>query len=130
VKQVCATILALVYLYCTVGATIQQHYCMGELVNISLFGSSDAACGKCGMEKHTANKDCCKDISILVKGADTHNFSQSVYDFHASSFILSVTHFVSSCLNFPQTEIANLYRAHSPPLLRYPLFIQLRNFRI
>jgi hypothetical protein len=82
------------------------------------------------MEKHSSNKDCCKDISIKIKGADAHNFSQTVYDFYAFSFILPATPFIHSCLYFPQTQITNGYRAHSPPLPGYPLFIQFRNFRI
>jgi hypothetical protein len=131
VKNVCASILALVYLFCTIGASIQQHYCMGELVKTSLFGAHKDECAKCGMQKHTeANKDCCKDIFIFVKGGDCHTFSQAVYAYHSISYILPAIQFISYGLKIPQIQIENLYRAHSPPLLSCPLFLQFRNFRI
>jgi hypothetical protein len=113
------------------GPPIQQHYCMGKLVKTSLFGSRKDECAKCRMKKHTeANKDCCKDISIFVKGGDSHTFSQTIYDYHSISCILPATQFISYGLKIPQTQIENLYRAHSPPLLSFPFYIQFRNFRI
>ena len=130
-KQICATILLLVYLYCTVGAIIQQHYCMGELVSSSLFGSGDKECGKCGMKKHIgAANDCCKDVSIVIKAGDSHTFSPAVYDFPAFSFILTVLHFIAPGFKITTSQTANLYGAHGPPLLKHSLFIHFRNFRI
>src|SRR5688572_29776877 len=103
---------------------------MGELVSSSLFDSKDIACGKCGMEKHTeASKDCCKDVSIVIKTGDSHTFPQTVYDFHAFALILPAIHFISPGFNIPAVLTENLYRAHGPPL-KHSLFIQFRNFRI
>jgi hypothetical protein len=131
VKQICATILALVYLCGTVGATIQQHYCMGELVSTSLIGSNDPECGKCGMKKHIeASKDCCKDVSIVLKSGDSHIFHQAVFNFQDITFILPVIHCIPPRFNISAVQTENLLRAPGPPLLKYPLFIQYRNFRI
>ncbi len=82
VKKVWAFILAVFYISSIIGATVHQHYCMGELVGTSLFDLKDDECGKCGMIKHPpASKDCCKHISIVFKTSDSHIFSQMVYDF-------------------------------------------------
>jgi hypothetical protein len=102
---------------------------MGELVSTSLLGSNDSACGKCGMKKHTeAGKDCCKDVSIVIKNGDSHIFVQAVYNFHVLTFILPVIHFISPSFNIPAVQTENLLQAHGPP--KHPLFIQFRNFRI
>jgi len=131
VRKVCAFILAGFYLAFSVGATLHQHYCMGELVGTSLFSMQDDACGKCGMDKHTEeNKGCCKDVSITVKSNDSHTFSQAVYDVSSPIVLFPPIPLVSSGVIYPETSTENLYRAHSPPLLSEPLFLRFGNFRI
>lgn len=131
VKKLSAVILAVFYLSFTVGATLNQHYCMGELVGTSLFDLRDEECGKCGMKKHTeASKDCCKDVSIVIKTGDSHTFSQAVYDFSSISFNIPAICFISTDINFPKESTETLYRAHSPPLSKNPLFIQFGDLRI
>lgn len=131
VRKAIAFLLSTIYLSFSVGVTLHQHYCMGELVGISLSSLQDEACGKCGMEKHTeANADCCKDTSIIVKAEDSHTYSQAVYDLNSQTFLLPAIHFVSTSTSIQQIQTANLYRAHSPPLLNHSLFLRFGNFRI
>jgi hypothetical protein len=78
-RRVLVTILTIFYSYYSIGATIHVHYCMGELVETSLFGTSDKACGKCGMEKHSENDDCCKDVQVVVKSSENHISSPYVH---------------------------------------------------
>ena len=104
---------------------------MGELVGVSIFSLKDDECGKCGMEKHSeASKDCCKDVSITIKADDSHTFSQTVYDFNSFTFLLPAIQVVAVNLDISEAGTENLYRAHSPPLLKHPLFLQFGNFRI
>ena len=130
-KRVYAFILSIIYISFSIGTTLNQHYCMGELVGTSLFKLPGKACGKCGMPKHTeAGKRCCKDVSIVIKSGDEHTFSQTVYDFQASAFILPFTCTNAYCFNIPVFQTVNAYRVHSPPLLQLSLFKQFGNFRI
>jgi hypothetical protein len=104
---------------------------MGELVGTSLFDLENKECGKCGMKKHTEeSKNCCKDISVVVKTGDSHTFFQSVYDL--TVFSIATPEKYSSIYEIPSKQESNniLYGSHSPPLLEYPLFIQHHNFRI
>ena len=131
VKKSASFILALLYFSSTVGTTIHQHYCMGELVGSSLFNTKNKSCGKCGMEKHTEeSKDCCKDISIVIKSGDSHTFFQPVYDLNFFSPVIPEIIFIICDVRINPYSNNTLYRAHSPPLLEYPLFIQHQNFRI
>jgi hypothetical protein len=131
VKQACATILVLLYMFASIGAIIHQHFCMGELVNFSMFISKDKKCGKCGMEKHTdANNECCKDIPVVIKGEDSHTFSQAAYNLPAFTFNTTSNEFCNGAflLELQTGDINNILSL--PPLIKKPLFLQFRNIRI
>jgi len=130
-KNFCAFILAIIYLGFSIGATLNQHYCMGKFAGKSLFDLEDNKCDKCGMEKHAGeSKGCCTDISFVIKGSDTHTFSQTVYDIQAFAYIIPATQFNYTSINFPIAQTENVFRAQCPPLPKIPLFLQFRNFRI
>jgi hypothetical protein len=131
VRKACAFILAVFYLSFSIGATLHQHYCMGELVGASIYSHKDDECGKCGMKKHTeSGNDCCKDVSITLKTNDSYTFSQPVYDFNSFSVLLPASQFATISLDIPEAQTENFYLAHSPPLLKHSLFLRFGNFRI
>ena len=67
-KKVFATILALLYLATSTGASINIHYCMGKLYSVDLNKTEE--CGKCGIK---SGKDgCCKVEYKLIKVKDSH----------------------------------------------------------
>ena len=68
-KQVLTTILAILYLATSTGATINIHYCMGKVVSKSIV--HEDKCGQCGMEK---KEGCCEDKVRVVKTQDSHSF--------------------------------------------------------
>ncbi|MCW3092306.1 MAG: hypothetical protein JWP81_3375 [Ferruginibacter sp.] len=73
-KRFLISILALLYLGSTVGATVQMHYCMGKLANWDLNHKASSTCAKCGMEKSAKKaKGCCKDEHKFVKNAADQN---------------------------------------------------------
>ena len=130
-KKTCSFILALVYLSFTVGATIHQHYCMSELVGTSLFDLKNKECGKCGMKKHTEeSKNCCKDVSIVVKPGDSHTFSQPAYDLNFFSLTTPEIPFAIYDVRIKRERNIITYRTHNPPLLNHSLFLRFGNFRI
>jgi hypothetical protein len=64
-------LLMFCYGYSSIGATLNLHYCMNELVGVSKQHKSHERCGKCGM-KAKKSKGCCKDKVTLVKASDDH----------------------------------------------------------
>lgn len=72
-KKIVVTILALLYLSASVGATVHFHYCMDKLVDWGLEHSNDKTCDQCGMEKsHEKDNGCCKDEHKQVKLENDH----------------------------------------------------------
>ena len=60
-KKFIVSILAVLYLSSSIGATVHLHYCMDKLIGWSLEHQKDNRCSKCGMIKKQKGKACCKD---------------------------------------------------------------------
>ena len=73
VKAITSSLLALVVLVSTLSFTLEQHFCLGQLVDVALF--SDASCG---MEHSTSDScdadlkevDCCDEKHQVIEGQD------------------------------------------------------------
>lgn len=128
-KRLFATILAIFYLVSSTGATINLHYCMGEYVSFSLFGKKAGKCGKCGMQKHSADNGCCKDVQIVVESNDQHLPGQIPYDFLTSLIHHPIYYPCIEAIIIQTTESA-FYVAHSPPFKDLPVFIRFHSFLI
>jgi hypothetical protein len=61
-KKILLLAATIFYMASSIGATMHLHYCMGKVIERSMFASREAKCGGCDMEKSDADKeDCCKD---------------------------------------------------------------------
>lgn len=90
-KKFLVTILAIIYLTTSVGATVHMHYCMDKLVawGLGKEKSKVKACPSCGMVKTTTDKHCdkkskgcCKDEQKIVKLENDQKISET--SFHLS----------------------------------------------
>ena len=88
-KKFLATILAVIYLTSSMGATVHLHYCMDKLVAWG-FGkekTNKKACRYCGMpkaattDKHCEkeSKGCCKDEQKIVKLENDQKISDASF---------------------------------------------------
>lgn len=59
-KKIFTSILFVLYLTASSGATINFHYCMGEFIGIDVHAFSDNTCSNCGMAKEK-KKGCCSE---------------------------------------------------------------------
>lgn len=67
-KRIFATILLVFYLGVSSGATLQFHYCMGELIQWGVLQNNDSNCPSCGMKKKVSlDKKCCKENHQEIK---------------------------------------------------------------
>jgi hypothetical protein len=84
-KKFVVSILAVLYLSTSSGATIYLHYCMGEIASSSFWENHGKNCSNCGMEKEESqNNSCCKDDSQWIKIDDDQQ--ASVLHFDISKF--------------------------------------------
>lgn len=79
-KKVLTTIIAIVYLSTSVGATVQLHYCMGKLADYGLDYKESKACRTCGMDKSNGkNNGCCKDEHKFLKNTTDQKIAESSF---------------------------------------------------
>jgi len=139
-KKILVTILALVYLVASMGATVHLHYCMDKLVAWGLGNEKNGkkSCPYCGMAKTTKDKHCisqkdgcCKDEQKQVKIEKDQDATSFQYNFSKQFEVLSSyslvsyfpTYIISPVLEFPTT--------HAPPFEeKVPVFVRNCVFRI
>jgi hypothetical protein len=137
-KKFLTTILALVYLATSTGATIHLHYCMGKLFSWSLVDKESQNCGQCGMPKNGKNahclafKDgCCKDTQAHIQLDKDQKTTEANYVFSAltiAALPMAVTILPD---NYVVTYIAGYPTTNAPPEQdKVPLFLRNCTFRI
>jgi hypothetical protein len=128
-KQFFVTILALVYLTVSSGATVNMHYCMGKLVSWDLAHKQKSKCGNCGMAKQ-GHKGCCKDEQKIIKIDKEQKTSEPVFQFE-SAFTDAITpRFEILSIDQVCSIIEDNPTAHAPPGQCASIFIFHCNFRI
>ncbi|MBS1603351.1 MAG: hypothetical protein JST42_11830 [Bacteroidetes bacterium] len=137
-KKVFVSILAIVYLSTSMGATVRLHYCMGRLVSWGLTDHSGNSCSFCGMQKmHSsgegvqAMKSCCHDESMQFRNDKDQKSAQEM---------LRVMKAAPAVSELPQPEwvdaaifspVRDLPVSNGPPLkASVPVYLRNRNFRI
>jgi hypothetical protein len=137
-KKLFATILAIVYLSTSMGATVHLHFCMGKLTSWSLANQDKESCGYCGMPKNSTNSQgiavkggCCKDTQTVVKLDKDQKASESAY----KVFSLPADTLSGNFVNLPDRYIASLTvdypTTNAPPDPdKVPVFIRNCAFRI
>ena len=130
-KKILTLLIISVYAIAAIGAPLTFHYCMGQLVNCTLINSQSGICSKCGMEKHPDHeKDCCKDISLLVKTSHSHLLIPVNVEVNGQYTGISENLYFQ--YRYVTDVQLNIYSKKSadPPRQNLSLFICNRNFRI
>jgi hypothetical protein len=137
-KKAFATILAVIYLSTSMGATVHLHYCMGKLFSWSLAEKDSKNCGQCGMPKgnldghcKAVKGDCCKDKHTHIQLDKDQKTTEAAYQFLDIPFI-AIT---GTTANLPSlyivSYIAGYPTANAPPEPdKVPVFIRNCTFRI
>lgn len=139
-KKFLLTILALIYLFSSVGTNVYRHYCMDKLVAWGVGQEKQVldACPYCGMPKtgHTGHcnyqaKGCCHDEHQQVKNEKDQNLARgSIKLVKPSSPIIS---YAQAFFSFALVQTpAVAYPVIRAPLQtsKVPLFIRNCVFRI
>jgi hypothetical protein len=137
-KKALVSILAIVYLFTSMGATVHLHYCMGRLVSRGFMDRPGKSCDFCGMQKMGASsecvvgmKNCCREESKQIKNDKDQKTAQEFFQ------VMKVVPAVADlpqpvCVNavIPASVLSRLV-SHGPPLAGLvPVFLRNCNFRI
>jgi len=115
-KKIIVAILSVLYLGTATGATIHMHYCMGKLIDWSLWNKGGDLCGKCGMKKDGGKKnDCCKDDYKFVKNITDHKSAESALQLMQGISFAVPSAFVEIPVDIYSSVTEKNSRSHAPP---------------
>src|SRR5882757_10968944 len=121
-KKFLATILAVIYLTTSMGATVHFHYCMGKLLSWDLAGQDKKDCDRCGMPKSNTDSHCtaikggcCKDTHTVVKLDKDQKTTESAYKFFTLSFDAVSGNFVNLPDSYVSSVTVNYPTTNAPP---------------
>lgn len=131
-KRALFTFLAIFYLSVSSGATVHFHYCMGQLVKLSLNQPQKDNCGVCGMSKKGVKKhSCCKDDYKQAKVDTSKKTAQTVYQFNAPVVAIDHQYGAVTDLIVLSNETNKAVYGHAPPESEcVPIFIRNCTYRI
>ncbi|RXK62203.1 hypothetical protein ESA94_04105 [Lacibacter luteus] len=130
-KKLIIAILAILYIGTASGATVQLHYCMGKLVNMSIGHDDSNTCDNCGMEKDGKGKnDCCKDEQKQIKLEKDQKVAESFQAMQLIATAIPVSSIVYTLPHVTSVTEENP-RSNAPPLTdATSLYIRNCTFRI
>jgi hypothetical protein len=137
-KKFFASILAVLYLSTSLGATIHFHYCMGKLVAWGLVNHESRNCDYCGMPKFSSDShqtvsknNCCKDEQHQLKADRDQKIAQAeiqLFNMLPDVAVFKIPTFNS--LGYCPVTLA-YPRTNAPPDTgSQPVFLLNCNFRI
>jgi len=137
-KRFLATILAIIYLSTSMGATVHLHYCMGKLMDWGLLDHSDKDCTFCGMPTNPAAKDCtiamkgcCHNEPYLIKNKGDQKDAPDSFELAKAPVTVADVPYGQLINPFVISPILVQPVANGPPLAgSIPVFLRNCNFRI
>lgn len=134
-KKLLLTLLAVFYLAVASGAGLSMHYCMGELVDWSVYDDQKHACDFCGMEKKDAAAssatDCCKDVQHFAKVDQAQKANAQLFNFEQAPVVLNVLPLYAVVAVSLKKHATPLVWVNAPPKsLQLPIFIKNCTYRI
>ncbi len=115
-KKFIVSILAVIYLGSSAGATVHMHYCMGKLADWGIGQINSNTCGNCGMEKSIGKGNgCCRDEQKFLKNSTDQKTTESAF----STLQLITTAFPVSFIEIPSAYFPFAAEenpvSHAPP---------------
>ena len=138
-KRIVASILAVLYLSTSMGATVHFHYCMGQLVGWGLIDHAGGKnCDFCGMPKMSVSvecmvgmKNCCHEEHKQIKNDKDQKLGQEALRILKAGSLTADLSRGAWAVVFPVSPSISQPVAHGPPLAcAVPLFLRNCNFRI
>lgn len=112
-----------------IGINISVHYCVGEIVSVSIGSSNTDKC-VCGSKK--MKKNCCQNKNFSFKLKDNQQKEPQFSLNTVKSFDFRPALLSTFAFHYQPTFVENvLYNSHHPPNnLKQPLYILNQVFRI
>jgi hypothetical protein len=145
-KKLLSILVLLLYMSATVGATIQLHFCAGELKSWSIAaneGENDCCCEADHSVKIVAEadqsckvikqNDCCKEYQVYISNSDHYQVYTQVWNTYLLlPNELNIIYSTQVTANYLASSNIPVYAANAPPGLwqDFPLFLLFHQAKI
>lgn len=107
------SLVAITYVFSTVGVSVISHYCGGELEEVALFSKPTSCCGE---DESDMEDGCCKNEISHVAFQKDFTFYQLIKDCKAPVLVFAIFNFQNSIFNFnPLAESLIAVNVEFPP---------------
>lgn len=130
-KKFLVSILAIIYFTTSVGATVQLHYCMSDLVGWEFSGKTSLSlCTSCGMKKQ-AQKGCCHNEKKTLKIEKDQKNVETFFNLIKTPVAIINTNYSFYNLHYRPGITNEQLWSHAPPYnLTVPVYLYNCVFRI
>ena len=99
--KIVISLVAITYVFSTIGVSVISHYCGGELEEVALFSKPTSCCGE---DESEMEDGCCKNEIVHVFFKEDFTFYTLVKSIKAPLLSLSIFNFQNSLFNFNHVE--------------------------
>ncbi len=129
-KKFLVSILTIIYITTSIGATVQLHYCMSDLIGWELSAKQPSSCGTCGMIKK-GHKGCCHNEQKIIKIEKDQKSVETSFNFLKAPVASIKTNFsVHPEVDFFSLIEENPVSNAPPEKFKVPVYIYNCVFRI
>lgn len=120
-QKITSIIMALVVMFSTMSFSINKHYCMDHLVDVSVIFPAES----CGMDmmaspeaegEQLKSTPCCSEVHIAIEGQDEINTADAVSVEINKTFVTAFIYTFNALYVEEHTERPE-YKDYSPPLI-------------
>ena len=110
------SLIAITYVFSTIGVSVISHYCGGELEEVALFSKPTSCCGE---DESDMEDGCCKNEITHVSFHKDFTFYQLIKDCKAPVLVLAIFNPKNSLFNFNNTNesLISVNKEFPPPKL-------------
>ena len=120
--------LALLLMVATSGITINKHYCLGFLKDVTILHEATSCMAKMGLEEENCPMDCCEETSQQVMVDD---FQKGQFDSKLTpelKLVAVISYFLTDLsLNSTHTDLHH-YKNYRPPLIEHDIPVMVQSF--
>ncbi len=120
--------MALLLVVGTMGMTVNKHYCMGELKDVSINQEVNTCASEMKFAPEGFAMDCCDETSDEYQVDDFQKITQKI-DFTADLYELKVISHLILDLQLVESNLQNpIYPDHSPPPIDRDIPVMVQSF--
>lgn len=127
-RKIANTFLALLLVISTSGVTINKHYCLGFLKDISIFHEASSCMAEMNMQEEDCPMECCEETSEQLLVDD---FKQVVFETNLTpqlKLLVMISNIIGDLQFDASNPLKTPYLNYSPPLIGQDIPVLVQSF--